>query len=117
MDTDRIQRVRRVNEARRARAAAQQPTTNGQATGNGRPQVDPMLVFNAMTQRQDLLSTMFDPRRDINDECGYPNEISDDQYRQMYDRERVPGRNVADVAQDLRRPGPGGDYAIRGQLG
>ncbi len=95
MDTDRIQRVRRVNEARRARAAAQQPTTNGQATGNGRPQVDPMLVFNAMTQRQDLLSTMFDPRRDINDECGYPNEISDDQYRQMYDREM--GRRVVNV--------------------
>jgi len=54
-----------------------------------------MLVLNAMTQRSDLLSTMMDPRRDINTECGYPNEISDDQYRAMYDREL--GRRVVNV--------------------
>lgn len=76
-------------EERRARTS---PTQNQQQAGKG---FDPMMVLNAFTQRQDLLSEMFDPRRDINDECGYPNEISDDQYRQMYDREL--GRRVVNV--------------------
>tara|TARA_R110000765_G_scaffold21882_2_gene56203 strand:- start:8649 stop:11003 length:2355 start_codon:yes stop_codon:yes gene_type:complete len=88
METERIQKLKQLNAARRARG--DQPTNNQQSAGP-----DPMLVLNAMTQRSDLLSTMFDPRRDINTECGYPNVISDEQYRAMYDREL--GRRVVNV--------------------
>ncbi|MBU0847601.1 hypothetical protein KKH23_10485, partial [Patescibacteria group bacterium] len=55
----------------------------------------PELVFNMMTQRSDLLQKLFDPRRDIDDECGYPKTITEEQYRRMYDREL--GRRVVDV--------------------
>jgi hypothetical protein len=33
------------------------------------------------------MTKLFDPRRDINEECGYPTTFSDEQYRAMYDRE------------------------------
>jgi hypothetical protein len=51
--------------------------------------------MNAMTTRANLLSKLFDPRRDIDTECGYPKTISDEQYRAMYDREM--GRRVVDI--------------------
>lgn len=54
------------------------------------------LIFNtAMTSRTALLDKLFDPRRDINYECGYPTTISNEQYRAMYDREL--GRRVVDI--------------------
>lgn len=56
---------------------------------------NPDLALNAMTTRQDILKQLFDPRRDIDDECGYPKTISDEQFRRMYDREL--GRRVVDV--------------------
>lgn len=46
-----------------------------------------MLATNAFSSRQQLLEKIFDPRRDIDDECGYPKTIDDEQYRAMYDRE------------------------------
>jgi len=52
-------------------------------------------IFNAMTSRNDLINQLFDPRRDINDECGYPTVIGDTLYRTMYDREM--GRRVVDI--------------------
>ena len=53
------------------------------------------LIMNAFTTRADLLSKLFDPRRDIDDECGYPKSITDKQYRRMYDRGL--GRRVVDI--------------------
>lgn len=53
------------------------------------------LTMNIMTQRADLLQKLFDPRRDLDDECGYPKTISTEQYRRMYDREM--GRRVVNV--------------------
>ncbi len=45
------------------------------------------ITLNAMLSRQAAMEKLFDPRRDIDDECGYPKEISAEQYRGMYDRE------------------------------
>jgi len=56
---------------------------------------NPDLLMNVMTSRADLLSTLFDPRRDIDDECGYPKTIDEIQFRRMYDREM--GRRVVNV--------------------
>jgi hypothetical protein len=48
---------------------------------------NPELVANIMTTRADLLQKLFDPRRDIDIECGYPKTITETQYREMYGRE------------------------------
>lgn len=56
---------------------------------------NPELIMNAITSRADLFQKLFDPRRDINVECGYPKNITDEQYREMYDREI--GRRVVAV--------------------
>jgi len=56
---------------------------------------NPGLVLNAMATRSQLMQKLFDPRRDINQECGYPDIIEDDQYRRMYDRGL--GRRVVNV--------------------
>lgn len=56
---------------------------------------NPELIMNAMTSRADLLQKLFDPRRDIDSECGYPKNITDEQYRAMYDREF--GRRVVGI--------------------
>jgi len=50
------------------------------------------ISHNATLLRSELLSKLFDPRRDLDIECGYPKEITTDQYRKMYDREA--GRRV-----------------------
>lgn len=46
------------------------------------------------TTRRDLLSKLLDSRRDIDDECGYPKEISSTQYRYMFDREGLATKVV-----------------------
>ena len=53
------------------------------------------LIFNALTARRDWIKTMLDPRRDIDEECGYATVIEDRQYRLMYDREL--GRRVVGI--------------------
>lgn len=55
------------------------------------------LTYNALLRRMDLLKgTSFDTRRDIDDECGYPNtnQITVQDYRDMYDREAIAARVV-----------------------
>ena len=54
------------------------------------------LVLMAATSRQELLRKLFDPRRDINDECGYPvtANITSVMYRELYDREPIAARVV-----------------------
>lgn len=81
MDQERKERLGRINNRRAA-------------TNNSRG-MDPDLVWNAMTMRSDILQKMFDPRRDIDEECGYPKTVSEDQYRRMYDRGL--GRRVVDI--------------------
>lgn len=86
MDTDRKNRLKALNEKR--------ATTDN---GGGRFTINQMasVVMNAMTTRADILKKLFDPRRDIDEECGYPKTITEAQYRRMYDRGL--GRRVVDL--------------------
>ncbi len=53
------------------------------------------LAHNALTSRADWLRKLGDPRRSIDDECGYPKgQISLTEYVDMYDREPVAARVV-----------------------
>lgn len=55
------------------------------------------LTTNAITTRADLWRNFFsqlDRRRSIEDECGYPREVSVETYQNLYDREPIPARVV-----------------------
>jgi len=54
------------------------------------------IVANAAMSRSSLFKSMTDPRRNINHECGYPDteNLTIDQYRDMYDREAIAKRVV-----------------------
>lgn len=52
------------------------------------------LISNTLTSRSTLLSKLMDPRRDIDDECGYPKTIEATVYRELYDREPIATRVV-----------------------
>lgn len=58
------------------------------------------VAHNATTLRSELLRKLLDPRRDIDDECGYPKTISPDQYKVLYDREGVARRVVQVIPQE-----------------
>jgi hypothetical protein len=45
--------------------------------------------------RSTLLNKLIDPRRDIDLECGYPKELTTEQYKIMYDREGIASRVVS----------------------
>jgi len=54
------------------------------------------LAANATGQRFDALRKFLDPRRDVDDECGYPKNTfwSADQYQDLYEREPVANRAI-----------------------
>lgn len=55
------------------------------------------IVFNVTSSRSDFFKKFMDPRRDIDDECGYPkNDYDPWQYQKMYDRFSI-ARRVTDV--------------------
>lgn len=53
-------------------------------------------IFNLLTRREEWLRKGTDPRRNINDECGYPEIIEDQMYRDLYERNPIAAR-VNDV--------------------
>jgi hypothetical protein len=55
-------------------------------------------VYNVTLSRKEFISRFLDPRRDINDECGYPatSNMTAERYRDLYDREAIAAR-VVDV--------------------
>lgn len=57
------------------------------------------LMQNALLDRRALLEKMLDPRRDMNAECGYPETVSINDYKKMYDREGISAR-VVDILPD-----------------
>jgi hypothetical protein len=59
----------------------QDPTTNA-------------LVRNLSLFRRDLMASMMDPRRDYDHECGYPTEITPQEYHALYEREGIAARVV-----------------------
>lgn len=52
------------------------------------------MVQNLSTRSQDFFKQFFDPRRSIEDECGFPLEISLDNYRDMFQRNAIASRVV-----------------------
>lgn len=52
------------------------------------------MVGNAYAMRGELFKKLFDPRRDIDDECGYPKVITRTQYRALWDRDAIAKRVV-----------------------
>lgn len=55
------------------------------------------LVANVMSMRKDAFSGLFDPRRDVEQECGYPQlseTIKLEAYAQMWDRDPIAARVV-----------------------
>ena len=54
------------------------------------------LIVNAMMTRQSFMNRFLDPRRSIDDECGFPKtgEVTPQAYRDLYDREGVATRVV-----------------------
>jgi len=80
------------------------PTTHNGATRNDE-QLRRLegLIGNAMMTRYDFLRQLMDPRRSINDECGYPDYddmISPQAYRRLYDREPIAARVVEVLAKE-----------------
>ena len=52
-------------------------------------------VRNELTARRDWLRKLFDPRRNLDDECGYPKDQPRlEEYATLYDREPVAARVV-----------------------
>jgi hypothetical protein len=52
-------------------------------------------VENASLSRAEMVKKLFDPRRDINAECGYSDPITPDEYQKSFDREGL-GRRVVE---------------------
>ncbi len=75
---------------------------NGNGTTSQERWHEREFVANALMSRQELIKAFMDPRRDIDDEVGYPKtaEITVDQYRMLYDREAVAIRVVEVLAKE-----------------
>lgn len=52
------------------------------------------LVNNVVMMRSELIRKLIDPRRDIRDECGYPQDCTVQNYRDLYDWEAIACRVV-----------------------
>lgn len=70
-------------------------------TGNGRSKIGAAdllanLVGNAAMSRASLMRASLDPKKSIDDECGYPTtqDITAKTYRELYDRESIATRVV-----------------------
>ena len=58
------------------------------------------LIENATLLRSQMLTKLFDNRRDIDVECGYPKSISITQYDTLYQREGIAQRVVSILPED-----------------
>lgn len=92
METSRSEQLKRIKANRAGDSESPAPralTTNEMLRHVGG------MVSNALSTRNGWLAKMFDTRRDIDEECGYPKVISDELYRRMYDRGL--GRRVVNI--------------------
>lgn len=53
------------------------------------------LIVNEFTMRAQLLGRLLDPRRDVNKECGYPDQIDADDYKALFDRGDIATRIIS----------------------
>ncbi len=58
------------------------------------------VILNESMSRTALFKKLIDPRRDINAECGYPNNLTIEDYKLMYDREGIATRVVSLFPQE-----------------
>lgn len=89
-----------MNDARRKRLEltlnARKATTTVSPQDQWRAATTQLVAnFGPTAQRSQALRHLFDPRRDIDEECGYPFVITELAYRIMFDRE--VGRRVVNV--------------------
>lgn len=76
------------------------------ASNGAAPAVLNEMAANEFLLRSQLLQKMLDPRRDIDNECGYPKEISTAQYKLLYDREGIANRVVRILPEECWRISP-----------
>lgn len=73
---------------------------NNRMNGNGMTSVPTAyyheLIANMYTDRSRLIQDLIDPRRDIDQECGYPKtqSVTPELYRELYDRDPIAARVV-----------------------
>ncbi|KKN70637.1 hypothetical protein LCGC14_0429100 [marine sediment metagenome] len=69
---------------------------------------DRELITNLLLSRTQMMKQMMDPRRSINDDCGYPetHDITSGMYKRMYDREPVATRVVQVLSQECWQSPP-----------
>jgi hypothetical protein len=54
------------------------------------------LVYNVLSARREFIQQLLDPRRDYDEECGYPKGYVQPQvYQDLFDREPIPNRVVS----------------------
>jgi len=58
------------------------------------------LIENSLISRSTLLTELFDSRRDIDIECGYPKDITAAMFRYLYDREGIGHRVVSVMPEE-----------------
>lgn len=58
------------------------------------------MVNNVMGMRSELMKRLIDPRRDIKDECGYPTNVTVQDYRDLYEWEAIASRVVEVMAKE-----------------
>lgn len=58
------------------------------------------IIANDSLMRSTLLRKLIDPRRDIDDQCGYPKSVTVEQYKIMYDREGIATRVTSIFPQE-----------------
>lgn len=81
--------------------------SNAEGNGNGASPLSNQaamivrnMVLNLSLTRDTLLNKLIDPRRDIDDECGYPKELTIEHYNIMWRREGVATRVVSVFPQE-----------------
>jgi len=83
-----------------------------QATpGNGKSNVSQFwqgVIANAVLSRASLLRKLQDPRRDYDDECGYPQtaDVTAQDYKDLYDRHPIATRVVQIMPRESWKAGP-----------
>lgn len=81
-------------------------TSKDKDNGNGKLKTFAETIQNAVYSRSRLLRKLLDSRRNISDECGYPSEITLDDYQEYYKRHPIANRVVKVMPKECWRVQP-----------
>lgn len=73
------------------------PSTSGTTPTFNEAVIDRIenIIGNALMGRADMFKKLFDPRRDVDEECGFPKgEITPQMYQDLFDRDSISARVV-----------------------